>query len=105
MQEEEDYINELEELNKDLGQLNFMQETNNEAIVEENDDDSFDETFDVVDVPQSKKHQKVLKERASDEKEFEDEVEYNIDIKLRERYRKYRHLTSFIDNEWNKYVY
>ena len=101
---EEDYQNDLEELNRDLGQLNFMQEPNNEAIVEDNDEDSFDETDDVVELPLSKKHQKTLKERTSEEKEFEDEVENNPDVNLRERYRKYRHLTSFIENEWNKYV-
>lgn len=105
MQEEDvDYHNELEELNKDLGQLNFMQEPKNEAIVEDNDAESFDENDDVVELPLSKKHQKVIKERTTEEKEFEEEVEYNADVKLRERYKMYRHLTSFIDNEWNKYV-
>lgn len=102
--QEEDYQDDIAELNRDLNQLNFMQEPTNEAIVEDNADDSFVDEDDVVEMPISKKHQKVLLERGDEEKEFEDEVEYGPEVHLRDRYRKYRHLTSFIDNEWNKYV-
>ena len=105
MQEEDDAANELDELNRDLGQLNFMQEPADEAVVDDNDDeDSFVDDEDVLELPASRKHAKVLKERANEEKEFEDEVEYDPQTQLRERFRKFRHLPSFVDNEWNKYV-
>jgi pyruvate dehydrogenase E1 component beta subunit/pre-rRNA-processing protein TSR1 len=35
--------------------------------------------------------------RAEDELEFEDEVEYDVEVKLRERYSKYTGLKNFRD--------
>lgn len=100
----DDYANDFDELNRDLGQLNFMEEPKDEAIVEDNDEDSFVDDDDVLELPPTKKQQLYIKERADEHKEFEDEIQCGPDVKLRERFRKYRHLASFIDNEWNKFV-
>lgn len=34
---------------------------------------------------------------------FEDEVEYEANTEVRERYQKYKYMRSFIKNEWNMY--
>jgi hypothetical protein len=39
--------------------------------------------------------------RTEDEMEFEDEVDYQADVPLREKFSEYRGLTSFRKTDWN----
>jgi pyruvate dehydrogenase E1 component beta subunit/pre-rRNA-processing protein TSR1 len=45
-----------------------------------------------------------MEKRAEDELEFEDEVEYNMDVQLRERYSKYTGLKNFSTATVDPYV-
>ncbi len=70
--------------------------------VEESQDESDISDQEDNDNNKSKKEY-ILLRRNEDEKDFEDEVEYEKNVKVRERFNKYRHLQSFRTSPWNKY--
>lgn len=76
------------------------------VIADEQSDISFDEniTNQTGMMTEEKKELRQLTRRGDDEKDFEDEVEYPSDIRVSERYNKYRGLKSFKATEWSPYV-
>lgn len=104
MEEQTTDINELSDLNKDLNMLNIIEEPDNDMPIDESDDESFDEETANMELPKSEKFNKRVKARTDEEKQFEDEVEYDTGISLKQRYKRYRHLGSFAKDEWNKFV-
>lgn len=83
-----------------------MVEETNDALIEEgdSDNDSFDDETNHVELPLSSKFDKRIQRRSDEEKEFEDEVEYDAEVSLKQRYKHYRHLASFVKDDWNKFV-
>ncbi len=71
-------------------------------IENDSSSESGDDTND--DEEQYSKFRPKLLKRGEDELEFEDEVEYDSNTILSERYKKYKYLPSFYKTEWNAYV-
>ena len=72
-------------------------------------DESSEEDFDLDEEESSllvskKKVNLKLVERPLDEREFEDEVEFDPNIILAERLKRYRGLKSFRNSVWSRYV-
>lgn len=76
---------------------------NEEEIKEEEDDLVFDPNDNVIKNESKFRKDMKLVKREDDDKQFEDEVEYEPDVKLRERFSKYKYMKSFAKNNWNIY--
>ena len=44
-----------------------------------------------------------LIKRSDEEKQFEDEVEYEANENVREKFKDFKYMKSFAKNEWNQY--
>lgn len=103
--EEEGFEEEVTMGEGNEGKPKMMDEGDEEMIADEQSDISFEENATQTGMlTEEKKELRQLARRADDEKDFADEVEYPSDIKVRERYRKYKGLKSFKTTEWNPYV-
>jgi hypothetical protein len=102
-EEEDDLANlmsEVQGMNVEDAGFEFEEELESEK---EDEDLSFDEG--------NMKEQKMTRRREvlrlhgrkEDEKEFQDEVEFEAQVQLRDRLKKYRYLNSFNRDVWNKY--
>ena len=87
------------DLNKDFLDMNVMIDNNEEIIDEEDSVNELNQTT----IMNTTMNKTTLNRREDKDKFFEDEVEYEQDVLVRERYRKYKYMKSFIQNEWNKF--
>ena len=74
----------------------------NEEEIPSGDDEQFDPDCNILEEEKTKEQMKLIK-RGADEKMFDDEVEYEANTEVRNRYQKYKYMRSFIKNEWNIY--
>ncbi|EGR34439.1 ribosome biogenesis protein, putative [Ichthyophthirius multifiliis] len=76
-----------------------LENINDEDIISVNSQDDAQQEV------ESGKKQKILEllERNEDELEFEDEVEYNTQLQIRDRYEKYQGMKSFKNSEWDEF--
>lgn len=89
------------DLNKDFLDMNVMMENNQEEIIDE--EDSLNGGLNQTTILNTTINRTQLNKRDDKDKFFEDEVEYEQNELVRERYRKYKYMKSFTENEWNKF--
>ena len=94
---------ELFDINKEFQELDIK---DNEQIDDRDEEElSLDGIDDRTIIPnESSKLQAMrLQRREEDEKQFQDEVEYETNELVREKYSDYKYMKSFYNNQWNKY--
>ena len=77
-----------------------------EEIIKD-DDDSLDSNFmeerTLIPNERSLYAQMQLNRREDHEKQFQDEVEYEPTVQVREKYKDYKYMKSFLQHDWNKF--
>lgn len=102
-EEEEDEIDEFEELKRDFQQLKITEKDEGVAI-NTNELQSEDGDYLSADELNATFLDNKTLMRPTDQREFEDELEYGANVNLSQRLSKYKFLSSFATSTWNKYV-